>query len=315
MLRKNAFCLLTDYNHYIGSRDANGNPFKPDKEYYSFIKDLYVDGEKGLYNFGSQGYIYRIAYEMVTGKQTSPFKPKYEVVSKEGEPVVVERKMSSKDKAAEDYIRKEFGITSSLFFDNCVATRYLFTTLLSDESVPITDTIMAIMRTLSDPYYAKHAENIKNGMFSNINTKSYWHHADGEPKSDSLFVELVKDYEGKVVFVDFWNQGCRPCIDQIAELKSIESELPMDSIAFINICNSRITKEDVYKQHCEKWGNTNYRLDDFAYNMLYGTLGFSSGVPKSVIINKKGQVIKKYEAYSTRGKEIFKKVLLEEAAK
>ena len=314
ILRHNAFNLLTDYRHYLGSRDANGKPFKPDKEYYSFIKDLYVDGEKGLYNFGSSGYIYRVAYDIVTGKQTTPFNPEYEVVSKEGEPLVVERKMSAKDKAAEDYIRKELGITSSLFFDNYVASRYLFTRLWSDESVEITDTIIAIMRTLSDPYYAKHAENIKNGMFSNIDKKSYWHHSEGESMSDSLFVELIKDFEGKVIFIDFWSQTCKPCFEQIEELKSIEKELPMDSIVFINICNDRLTKEDVYKKQSEKWGNTNYRLDEFSFRMIYGKLGFE-GYPCSVIINKKGQIIKKYEGYSSRGKETHKKVLLEEAMK
>ena len=294
MLRKNAFNLLTDYNHYIGSRDANGNLFKPDKEYFSFIKDLYVDNSNCLYDFDWQGYIYNKACDLVSGKQYSHIKPQYNVVNKEGEPIVVERKMTATEKAAEELIRKDFGITSQMFFDMIVAQNYGHIHDWSGECDPISDTTLAIMRTLSDPYYLQHIENIKNGMFSNIDTKSYWHHVDGESKSDSLFVELIKDYEGKVVFVDFWNQGCRPCIDQIAELKSIESELPMDSIAFINICNSRITREDVYKQHCEKWGNTNYRLDDFAYNMLYGTLGFSSGIPKSVIINKKGQVIKSF---------------------
>ena len=315
MLRKNAFYLLTDYNHYIGSRDANGNLFKPDKEYYSFIKDLYVDNSNCLYDFDWQGYIYNKACDLVSGKQYSHIKPQYNVVSKEGEPIVVERKMTAKEKAAEELIKKDFGITSQMFFDMTVASNYGHVHEWSGECEPVSDTTLAIMRTLSDPYYLQHIENIKNGMFSNIDTKSYWHHTDGEPKSDSLLVELIKDFEGKVIFINFWCQRYGICYKQIEELKSIENELPMDSIMFINVCDSRLTTEEVYKKQSEKWGNTNYRLDGLAYDMLLNQLGLSQGFPQSAIINKKGQVIKKYKGNSSNGLNVFKKVLLEEAAK
>ena len=315
MLRENAFRLLTDYNHYIGSRDANGNLFKPDKEYYSFIKDLYVDNSNCLYDFDWQRYIYNKACDLVSGKQYSRIEPKYNVVSKEGEPIVVERKMTATEKAAEELIRKDFGINSQMFFDMTVASNYGHIHEWTGECDPISDTTLAIMRTLSDPYYLQHIENIKNGMFSNIDTKSYWHHTDGESKSDSLFVELIKDFEGKVVFINFWCQRYGICYKQIEELKNIENELPMDSIAFINICDDRLTNEDVYKKQSEKWGNTNYRLDGFAYDMTLSKLGLSQGFPQSALINKKGQAIKKYKAYRSDGKDYFKKVLTEEAMK
>ena len=89
----------------------------------------------------------------------------------------------------------------------------------------------------------------------------------------------------------------------------------MDSIMFINVCDSRLTTEEVYKKQSEKWGNTNYRLDGLAYDMLLNQLGLSQGFPQSAIINKKGQVIKKYKGNSSNGLNVFKKVLLEEAAK
>ena len=314
MLRENASDLLADYNHYIGSHDANGKPFKPDMEYYSFIKDLYIDNSNCLYNFDWQRYIYNTACKLVSGKET-PIKPQYNVISKEGEPIVVERKMTATEKAAEELIRKEFGINSQMFFEMTVASNYGHIRHWSGECETISDTTLAIMRTLSDPYYLQHIENIKNGMFSNIDTKSYWHHTDGESKSDSLFVELIKDFEGKVIFINFWCQRYGICYKLIEELKSIENELPMDSIAFINICDGRLTNEDVYKKQSEKWGNTNYRLDGFAYDMTISKLGLSQGFPQSALINKKGQAIKKYRAYSSDSKNYFKKILLEEAAK
>ena len=315
MLRKNAFNLLTDYNHYIGSRDANGNLFKPDKEYFSFIKDLYVDNSNCLYDFDWQGYIYNKACDLVSGKQYSRSKPQYNVVSKEGEPIVVERKMTAKEKAAEELIKKDFGITSQMFFDMVVAQNYGHIHEWSGECEPVSDTTLAIMRTLSDPYYLQHIENIKNGMFSNIDTKSYWHHTDGESKSDSLLVELIKDFEGKVIFINLWCQRYGICYKQIEELKSIENELPMDSIAFLNICDGRLTTEEVYKTQSEKWGNTNYRLDGLTYDMILNQLGLSQGYPQSAMINKKGQIIKKFKGNRSDGLKFFKKVLLEEAAK
>ncbi|MBQ4230248.1 MAG: hypothetical protein II671_01725, partial [Salinivirgaceae bacterium] len=73
--------------------------------------------------------------------------------------------------------------------------------------------------------------------------------------------------------------------------------------------------EESYKKHCEKFGNTHYRLSTDTFYMVYKKLGFSQGYPHGAIINKKGQIIKKYKAYYSNGQERIKNILIEEAAK
>ena len=314
ILRHNALNLLTDYNHYIGRYDADGKPLKPDAEYYNFAKDLCAGDDDLLLSWCRM--MYRISCEL-NGIKNLYEKTRYDVVSKEGEPLAVERRMSKKEEAALKIFREQFGFTAPLYSDMWVAGRYYPQEHpWSGEFEKASDTTMAVMKTLSDPYFLQHTENLNNGMFSNNKNdeKTYWEHTDGESVNDSIFVELIKNFKGKVVFLDFWSQTCRPCIEGIEEMKKIEKDLPMDSIAIIYICEDKYTTKEVFEKQSEKWGNTNYRLDYHIFDMIYRKLGFS-GYPHNVIINKKGQIIKKYGGYYSKGTEILKGVLTEEAAK
>ena len=313
ILRRNAVELLMAYNHYIGRYDSDGKLLKPDAEYYNFVKDLCTGDDELLLT--NCRMMYRISCELNGIK--NPFeKTRYDVVSKEGEPLAVERRMSKKEEAALKMFREQFGFTKPLYSDMWVAARYYpLEHLWSEDFEKMSDTAMAVIKTLSDPYFLQHALNLNNGMFnSKTDEKSYWQHTDGESVNDSIFVELIKNFKGKVVFLDFWSQTCRPCIDGIEELKKVEKDLPMDSIAIIYICEDKTTTKEVFEKQSEKWSNTNYRLNFPIFSMIYGKLGFS-GYPNNVIINKKGQIIKKYKGYYSRGTEIIKGILTEEAAK
>lgn len=316
MLRQNAIQLLYYYYHYIGSKDSNSNPFKADDNYYNALKELAINNNNDLYNHSSTFCLLNVARSLAVGRSNSDFEPKYEVVSKEGEPLAVEMRLSASEKKTQEFAKEKFGITNPVFAEIQYASRYFIRyDHWSNEYERVNDTAMALLRTMSDPAIAQFAENVNNGLYNHIDTATYWNHSENESLIDSVFVELIKDFEGKVLYLNFWSETCAPCHQLTNELKQIEKELPMDKIVFINICNDRDTREESYKKHCEKFGNTHYRLSTDTFYMVYKKLGFSQGYPHGAIINKKGQIVKKYEAYRSNGTPIIKAVLLEEAAK
>lgn len=315
MLRQNAIRALTDYRHYIGSKDANGNPLKADDNYYNALEELAINSNNDLYNHGSTFHLLNIARNLATGGKNSFIEPKYEVVSKEGEPLAVELRLAASEKKMQEIAEEKFGITNPIFRETQYTRNLIKRDRLTDEYEHVNDTIMALLRTMSDSTFAQFAENINRGVYNPIDTTSYWHHSENESLIDSVFVELIKDFEGKVIYLNFWSETCVPCHQLTDELKQIEKELPMDKIVFVNICDEQHTREESFKKQSEKWGNTNYRLSTDTFYMVYTKLSFSHGYPHGVIINKKGQIVKKYSAYRSNGIPIIKSILLEEAAK
>ncbi len=315
MLRQNAIQLLYYYYHYIGSKDSNGNPFKADDNYYNALKELAINNNNDLYNHSSTFCLLNVARNLAVGRSNSDIEPKYEVVSKDGEPLAVELRLTASEKKTQGIAKEKFGITNPIFAEMQYVSRLIKQDHWSNEYEHVSDTIIALLRTMSDPAIAQFAETINNGTYSRTDTASYWNHSENESLNDSVFVELIKDFEGKVLLINFWSETCAPCHRLLDELKQLEKELPMDKIVFVNICNDRDTREEVYKRQCEKYGNTNYRLSTDTFFMVYRKLGFSQGYPQGAFINKKGQIIKKYGGYYSEGAKIIKRVLSEEAAK
>lgn len=313
-LRYNAADLLFYYQHYLGSFDSEGNKYKPDVNYYSFIREFALSDKAYLYYFSWDEKIYSVASSLITGKDYPSIKPQYNVVSNEGDSLTVERKMSKTEQKIRSLIKEKFGIEDESFFESHEVKQFLRRDPLTEGFIHINDTAMAVIRNMSDPYFLKHAENINSGIYENIDRRTYWKHFENESINDSLFVELIKDYKGKVLHIDFWSATCGPCYRLISEMKEAEKNLPMDSIVFIYICDNIQTSESVYKKQSEEWGNTNFRIDITMRDLLYAKFGFA-GNPAGVIVNKEGQVVKQYNYYSTNCVQIIKTILLEEAYK
>ena len=316
MLRQNAIRLLYYYYHYIGGKNVNGNPRKADDNYYNALKELAINNTNDLYNDGSTISLLNIARNLANVRTySSPYEPEYEVVSKEGEPLAVEFRPTTSEKKAQKIAEEKFGITNPIFAEIQYFLNLIREDPWTNEYEHVNDTIMALLRTMSDTAFAQFAENINRGVYNQTDTTTYWHHSENESLIDSVFVELIKDFEGKVIFLNFWSETCGPCHRLTDEFKQIEKELPMDKIVLINICNDRDTREESFKKQSEKWGNTNYRLSSDTFYMVYKKLNFSQGYPQGAIINKKGQIVKRYSGYSSNGTQIIKSILLEEAAK
>lgn len=130
----------------------------------------------------------------------------------------------------------------------------------------------------------------------------------------------LKDFRGKVVFVDVWFTGCPGCADFYQRILSrIEAEYEgNEHIAFVSI------SMDVKKRSWESGLNSGYYAGDRSINLYTDGQGYShpfidyyhiDAGPTVMLINKKGQLVKfnttdLYDAQSL--KENINRVIAEE---
>ncbi len=107
---------------------------------------------------------------------------------------------------------------------------------------------------------------------------------------------LVKlsDYKGKIVFLDFWASWCPPCRNSIPAIKDLHKRTAGNSdivILGINLGENNKTVEKFMKDQ------------GMDYTVLYADNDVSkkykiSGIPAFFIIDRDGNIAKKYSGYA-----------------
>ncbi len=100
----------------------------------------------------------------------------------------------------------------------------------------------------------------------------------------------LEKYKGKYVFLDFWGTWCKPCIDEIPNLKKAYKELDSDKIAFIGIAytGAEYLKEFI-KENDMPWPQLAYTSEAEGVLKLYNIKGY----PTTLLIDPQGKIIAK----------------------
>lgn len=104
---------------------------------------------------------------------------------------------------------------------------------------------------------------------------------------------------GKILVIDFFATWCRPCIDELPELKSIRDELQdRQDITFVVVAtNAGGDTPDRFRQF-DKRRSVGLPLAFDAGGKAHATFGFS-GFPSLVVIDRAGRTRLKHEGYNT----------------
>lgn len=95
--------------------------------------------------------------------------------------------------------------------------------------------------------------------------------------------ELLK---GKVVFIDFWFEGCHPRMDQMNAFNELYEKLK-DNKDFLFVSFTRDSKETI--QRVKKRFGLNFKVWS-ANTKECARLNFQSGYPTSMILDKTGTI-------------------------
>ena len=103
----------------------------------------------------------------------------------------------------------------------------------------------------------------------------------------------LKDYEGKVVLVNFWAHWCPPCVKEIPDLVKLRNTYKDEGFEILGVVvPARVNEQQVRKM-----------ADNFemSYPVLWGTMeainqfGSINAIPRTFILNGEGEIVEDVE--------------------
>ncbi len=122
------------------------------------------------------------------------------------------------------------------------------------------------------------------------------------------FKDLLKQYKGKVIYVDFWASWCEPCLRSMPYAKKLREAYKNKSVAFVYLAKN--DKENAWKKAIRR-SETNYLGEN--YFIVNSTVSKILeewkvySIPRYMIFDKKGNLV--YRKAPGPGSEAIRKIL------
>ena len=177
--------------------------------------------------------------------------------------------------------------------------------------LPLREQEMTVARTMSNPDVVKAFET------AYAEGPALWKKHISKPgyrictlpkdiPGERVFEEILKNYRGRVVFIDCWGTACVPCIKAMKMMHPVEEEFK-DRVAFVFLTNEA-SPEELWQQMIPNIGGDHYRLPKKQDRALVKQFNIQ-GNPYYILVGKDGKV--RYESLGFMGCETLRKVLRE----
>ncbi|MCB9209051.1 MAG: TlpA family protein disulfide reductase [Ignavibacteriales bacterium] len=126
---------------------------------------------------------------------------------------------------------------------------------------------------------------------------------ENENSGNKFLSELIKQNEGKVIYIDFWAPWCSPCRNEMKFSKELKNSFDDTKISFVYLCNRAPDKQ--WKEGIATLGieGQHYLLTDDQWGFLSAEYNIS-GIPRYMIIDKTGKIIDKYAKQPSLNEEL-----------
>jgi len=205
-----------------------------------------------------------------------------------------------------------FGTGGSFFKDFIKLQEYCRSL---ESMIVVPDSLVAEIEKMRFPFYAEYVKAQNAAITAKIEAEKarggYFIHQAGESEGDSLFVDLLKDFKGKVVFIDFWNTWCGPCRQAMKQMEPMEKEFDGKDVVFLYLADESSPLEE-YNNTIVSMKGHHYRLTQKQSSSLKDKWKFT-GIPSYVIVGRDGMVKDFHTGF--HGVDYYKAKLNEELGK
>lgn len=107
---------------------------------------------------------------------------------------------------------------------------------------------------------------------------------------DTNFDDIVKQYEGKVIYLDFWASWCRPCKGEMPHSLKLQEQFKGKDVAFVYISTDRDAAAWNNAIDAMKITGEHFRVNKNVYTQMNEQFNVQY-IPRYVLIDKKGNVV------------------------
>ncbi len=184
-----------------------------------------------------------------------------------------------------------------------------------NRQIVVSDSVVREVEKMRIPFYAEYikAKNAEiNAKIAAEKARGGYHvHQAGDSEGDALLANMIKDFKGKVIFIDFWNTWCMPCRQAIKEMEPMKEEFEGKDVAVLYVADESSPQKH-YDAMIVTMKGEHYRLSRSQASSLMQKWGFT-GIPSYVIIGKDGMVKDFHTGF--QGVEYYKRKINEELQK
>lgn len=112
-----------------------------------------------------------------------------------------------------------------------------------------------------------------------------------DKNSDAFFTTILKKFEGKVVYIDFWSDGCSPCRAEFEPAAKLKQDYAGKDIVFLYLgisCKKNLWQDMIKEKQIEGF---HYWLNKDQGDVMYKKFSFR-GIPHFLLVDKTGKVQK-----------------------
>ena len=137
------------------------------------------------------------------------------------------------------------------------------------------------------------------------------HVVENQEDIDS-FDELIKQFQGKKVFVDIWGTWCGPCKKEFKQKDTYSELLKSKDIATLYICEGKKSKEKVWKEMIKFYNLEGYHI--LANEELLADIfekfdnNGSFAYPRYLLIDENGKVVNSHASYPSKVGQLEKEI-------
>lgn len=189
-----------------------------------------------------------------------------------------------------DILAKILGTDQGIGFDLLISQMYA---QKFEESVPLTPYELDKMKKLNNPFFFTYLSQKNEALLSEIeknkDKKGYNVHELPKVEEDMILHNIVKPFEGKVIFIDFWATWCSPCRSAMKQFEPTKKQFADKDVVFVYLTDES-SPINAWKNMIPDIPGEHFRLSTPQFDYLKRKFGVK-GIPSYLILNKKGEQV------------------------